>query len=65
MFKGGESEPETTVTIAGSVLKIASYLIPRQAMEALQEKGIELREIIKLAEHPEARATRGDGPCLG
>jgi hypothetical protein len=55
VFKGRETEPETTVTIAGSVLKIASNLIPRQALEALQGEGIELEEILKLAENPEAR----------
>jgi len=64
VFKGREAAPETTVTVPGSVLKIASNFIPRQAMAALQEKGIELREIIKLAENPEARATPGDGPLL-
>jgi len=52
VFKGRESAPETTVTVPGSVLKIASKLIPRRAREALQERGI-----IKLAENPDARGT--------
>ena len=57
VFKGDDPEPDTTVTIPGDVLKIASRLIPKQAMDALQEKGIDLDEIIKLSENPEARGT--------
>jgi hypothetical protein len=57
VFKGGESDPETTVIIPGDVLKIASKLIPKQAKVALQEKGIEIEEIIKLSENPGARGT--------
>jgi len=57
VFKGRDATPETTVTVPGSVLKIASKLIPRRAREALQEWGIDLEEIIKLSENPEARGT--------
>ncbi|MEJ2646191.1 MAG: hypothetical protein P8180_14970 [Gammaproteobacteria bacterium] len=57
VFKGDDPEPDTTVTIPGGVLKIASRLIPKQAMEALQDKGIDLDEIIRLSENPEARGT--------
>ena len=57
VFKLGESEPETTVTIPGGILKIASNLIPKQATEALQEKGINLEEILKLSENPDAHGT--------
>lgn len=38
----------------GGVLKIASKLIPKKAADALQEKGIDIDEIIKLSENPEA-----------
>ena len=57
VFKGDASSPETTVTVPGGVLKIASRLIPKRATDALQERGIDLEEIIKLAEHPDARGT--------
>lgn len=57
VYKGGASEPQTTVTIPGGVLKIASSLIPRQAMGALHDKGIDLGEIVKLAGNPEAHGT--------
>ena len=57
VFKGNGSTPQTTVTVPGGILKIASKLIPRQARHALQDKGIDLNEIIKLSENPEARGT--------
>ncbi len=57
VFKGGESSPETTVTIPGSVLRIASRLIPKQTAIALEEKGIDLDEIVRLSENPEAKGT--------
>ena len=57
VFKSGESAPSTTVTVPGGVLKIASKLIPKQAAATLQEKGIDLAEIIRLSENPDARGT--------
>jgi hypothetical protein len=57
VFKGGETEPETTVTIPGDVLKVASKLIPKRAATALQNKGIDLNEIIKLSTDPEIQGT--------
>ncbi len=54
VFKGDEREPATTVTIPGGVLKIAANLIPRKAVAALKDQGIELEEIVRLAENPEA-----------
>ena len=57
VFKGSETEPETTVTIPGGVLKIASKLVPQQAATALQEKGIDLDELIKLSSNPDVHGT--------
>jgi hypothetical protein len=57
VFKGGETAPETTVAIPGSVLKIAFRLIPKQAAAALREKGIDLDEIIRLSANPDAHGT--------
>jgi hypothetical protein len=57
VFKGGEAQPETTVTIPGGVLKVASKLIPKQAAAALQDKGIDLDELIKLSTNPEINGT--------
>ena len=57
VYKDDEAQPETTVTIPGSVLKVASKLIPKQAAFALQDKGIDLDELIKLSANPEVRGT--------
>ena len=56
-FKGSGSAPDTTVTVPGGVLRIASRLIPKQAIETLQKEGIDLEEIIRLSENPEAHGT--------
>jgi aspartokinase len=57
VFKKGESDPETTITIPGNILKIASKLIPHRLAEILQDKGIDIAEIIRLSENPEAKGT--------
>lgn len=55
IFKNGESDPKKTVTIPGGVLKVAAKLIPRKAAAALQERGIDVAEIIRLSDDPDAR----------
>ncbi len=57
VFKNGESDPKKTVTIPGGVLKIAAKLIPKKAANALQEKGIDIAEIVRLSDDPDARGT--------
>lgn len=54
IFKGDDPVPDTTVTIPGGVLRIASKLIPKKAMEVLLDQGIDFEEIIELSENPEA-----------
>ena len=57
VFKSGEADPDTTVTVPGNVLKIASKLIPKRLTAVLQDKGIDVDEIIKLSENPDAQGT--------
>jgi aspartokinase len=57
VFKNGKAEPNTTVTVPGNVLNIASKLIPKRFTEILQDKGIDIDELIKLSENPEAQGT--------
>jgi hypothetical protein len=57
IFKGGGSEPDTTVTVPVGVLKIASKLIPKKAASALEERGIDLSQIVELAQNPDVRGT--------
>ena len=52
VFKGGESEPATTVTIPAGVLKIAHKFIPDRAITALKEQGIDIDELVRLSESP-------------
>jgi hypothetical protein len=55
VFKDNGVDPATTVTIPGGVLKIASRLIPKKAAAALHEQGIDLDEIARLSENPDAK----------
>ena len=57
VYRAGETNPKTTVTIPGGVLRIASKLIPRRAEAALEKEGIDLQELIRLSENPEAHGT--------
>jgi hypothetical protein len=57
VFKTGEPEPETTITIPGGVLKVAYRLIPKEAAAALRERGIDVDEIIALSANPKIRGT--------
>jgi hypothetical protein len=55
VFKAGDTEPATTVTIPAAIVKIASKFVPVRAMGALKEQGIDLDEIVRLSENPEAK----------
>jgi hypothetical protein len=57
VFKDGEAKQETTVTIPCGILSVASKLIPKQAAEALHNKGIDLDEIVRLSKNPEVSGT--------
>ena len=57
VFKSDEEKPDTTVTIPGNVLKIASKLIPKKLAAELQEDGIDIDEIIRLSDNPDAQGT--------
>jgi hypothetical protein len=52
VFQAGEAQPETTVTIPGGMIKVAARPIPRQAVAALREKGMDPDEIVRLATTP-------------
>lgn len=57
VYKGGDNQPETTVTIPGGVLRLASKLIPKRAKEALLDEGIDINELVQLAEQPDVQGT--------
>jgi hypothetical protein len=54
IFRGSDPTPDSTVTVPGDLLKIASKLIPTKAIDTLQKEGVDLEEIIRLSENPEA-----------
>lgn len=57
IHKGGSDKPKTTISIPGGVLKVASKLIPKQTAKFLDDKGIDIVEIVRLSENPEVRGT--------
>lgn len=57
VYKRGETDPETTITIPANILKIASKLIPHRLADILRDKGIDIAEIIRLSENPDAKGT--------
>ena len=57
IIKNNESNPETTITIPGTVLQVASKLIPNQATVLLHEKGIDINEIIELSNRQDIQGT--------
>ena len=57
VFKADTMEPKTTVTIPATILKVASKAIPKKVTAALQEKGIELKEIVELSQNPDIAGT--------
>ena len=57
VYKHGGDQPDTTVTIPGSVLRLASRLIPKRAQEAMLGEGIDIGELVQLAEQPDVQGT--------
>jgi hypothetical protein len=49
--------PETTITIPGGVLRLASKLLPNKAKQALLDEGIDVTELVHLAEQPDVHGT--------
>ena len=58
VYRGDEDHLATTVTIPAQIVKIAASLVPRRAVTALREQGVELDEIVRLSENPDARGQR-------
>jgi len=56
-FKCDSDTPEKTVTIPLSVFKIVAKIMPKKALEALQQNDIDIVEVQKLAENREVQGT--------
>jgi len=57
VFKDSKTEPDVTIKIPLGILRTASKLIPKKALSFLDEKGIDIAEIVKLTENDEIRGT--------
>ena len=56
-FKIGSNTPEKTVTIPLTIFKIVAKLMPKKALDALQQNDIDIEEIRKLTENPDIQGT--------
>jgi len=52
-FKIGSNTPEKTVTIPLTIFKIVAKLMPKKALDALQQNDIDIEEIQKAADNPD------------
>jgi hypothetical protein len=52
-FKIGSDTPEKTVTIPLTIFKIVARIIPKKALDALQQNDIDIEEIQKVADNPD------------
>ena len=57
VFKSGQTEPETKITISLAVPQIALKLIPKSLRSKLEEEEIDLNELAALIEKEEVRGT--------
>jgi hypothetical protein len=56
-YKIDSDLPDKTVTIPLSIFKIVAKIMPKKALDALQQNDIDVEEIQKLAENPEVQGT--------
>ena len=56
-FKIGSDTPEQTVTIPLTIFKIVAKLMPKKALDALQQNDIDIEEIQKAADNPDIQGT--------
>jgi arsenate reductase-like glutaredoxin family protein len=52
-FKIGSDTPEKTVTIPLTIFKIVAKIMPKKALDALQQNDIDIEEIQNVADNPD------------
>ena len=57
IFKNHDTAPDTTITIPVSVLSVAAKIIPKKAVAAIEEQGIDLKQIIALSQQEDINGT--------
>ncbi len=54
-FKIGSDTPEKTVTIPLTIFKIVAKIMPKKALDALQQNDIDIEEIQNIADNPDVQ----------
>ena len=57
IFKNHDAAPDTTITIPVSVLAVAAKIIPKKAVAAIEEQGIDLQQVIALSQKEDINGT--------
>ncbi len=57
VFKGNNTDPDTTFTIPLGVLRVASKMVPKKAVAALEDNGIDIGQIVELSHNEEIQGT--------
>ena len=57
IYKRDETKPDTTISIPLGILRFATKLIPKHAMATLLEYGVDVKEIVELAQQDEVQGT--------
>jgi hypothetical protein len=57
IYKRDESKPDTTISIPLGILRFATKLMPKQVLATLLEYGLDLKEIVELAQQDEVQGT--------
>jgi hypothetical protein len=57
IYKRDESKPDTTISIPVGILRFATKLMPKQVLATLLEYGVDLKEIVELAQQDEVQGT--------
>ena len=60
VYRRGNATPEKTITIPRKLVKVGSKfvkLLPKKAVEALSSKGIDIDELVALADDPDTHGT--------
>jgi len=54
VYENNEKKPAQTITVPLAILKVARSLIPKRAKEAMEKEGIDLDQVLGLAEQQDA-----------
>lgn len=56
-YRNGSTQPDRTISVPLNILRVASKLIPRAVLSGLEEKGVDVRQIVEVAENEDIEGT--------